>query len=340
MSEKESAQVRPAALLPGLLVAAVASVLAGAAVTAPPPLPGLPGGGLVRTSLPVLRLLVDAVGVAAVGVGVVGWLLRGERRAAATVATAYRAGVVLGAVWVLATLALVWWQAAELSPNGLALHVDELMAYSAQVSSGRALLVTIACGLGFSALSFVTLRSRSVPVELPAVVALLGVVALPLTGHSASSAHHTLAMLATAVHVLAAAAWAGGLLAVFVLVAPRRALLASVLPKFSRLAACCLTAVAVSGVVSAAVQLTARGDGSLVHALTGTGYGWLVMIKAALLTGLGALGAHVRFRLLPGLSPGASTRSRLVLALWITAELLVMALAVGFGAALGRAAPG
>ncbi|GAA3997025.1 CopD family protein [Allokutzneria multivorans] len=327
-------------LLPGVLVAALASVLAGVAATAPAALPGLPDSAVVRIGLPVVRLLVDAVGIGAVGVGVLGWLLRGERRASATAATAQRAGVVLGAAWVLAALALLWWQAAELSPNGLGLRIGDLAEYSSQVSSGRALLVTAGCGLAFGVLSLVTTRSRTVPVELPVVVALLGVVALPLTGHAAGSAGHTPAMLATAVHVLAASAWVGGLLAVFLLVAPHRALLASVLPKFSRLAACCLAAVAVSGVVSGLVQLSVRVDRPLFDALTGTGYGWLVIVKAVLLAVLAVFGAQLRFRLLPGLSPGASARSRLVLAGWITAELLVMALAVGLGAALGRAAPG
>ncbi len=326
-------------LLPGVLVTATASVLAGVAVTAPAPLPGLPDSDVVRVGLPVVRLLLDAVGIGAVGIGVLGWLLRGERRASAIAATAQRAGVVLGAVWVLTALMLIWWQAAELSPNRLGLRVRELAEYSAQVSSGRALLVTAACALAFGVLSLVTTRSRTVPVELPAVAALLGVVALPLTGHAAGSAGHTPAMLATAVHVLAAAAWVGGLLAVFVLVAPHRALLASVLPKFSRLAACCLAAVAVSGVVSATVQLAVRVDRPLLDALSGTGYGWLVIGKTVLLAGLGGIGAQVRFRLLPELSPGASARSRLVLAGWITAELLLMALAVGLGTALGRAAP-
>ncbi|MCP3799545.1 CopD family protein [Allokutzneria sp. A3M-2-11 16] len=328
---------RAALLLPGMVVAAIASVLVA---TPPAALPGLPDSDAVRIGLPVVRVLLDAVGIGAVGIGVLGWLLRGERRAAAITATAQRAGVVLGAAWVLTALALIWWQAAELSPNGLGLRIDELAEYSAQVSSGRALLVTAACGLAFAVLSLVTTRSRTVPVELPAVVGLLGVVALPLTGHAAASAGHTPAMLATAVHVLAATAWVGGLLSVFVLVAPHRALLASVLPKFSRLAACCLAAVAVSGVVSAVVQLAVRVDRPLLDALTGTGYGWLVIVKAVLLTGLGGIGAWLRFRLLPGLSPGASARSRLVLAGWITAELLVMALAVGLGAALGRVAPG
>ncbi|WP_086823361.1 copper resistance D family protein [Allokutzneria sp. NRRL B-24872] len=329
-----------ALLLPGVLVAALASVLAGVAATAPAALPGLPDSAVVRIGLPVVRLLVDAVGIGAVGVGVLGWLLRGERRASAAAATAQRAGVVLGAVWVLAALALLWWQAAELSPNGLGLRIGDLAEYSSQVSSGRALLVTAGCGLIFGVLSLVTTRSRTIPVELPVVVALLGVVALPLTGHAAGSAGHTPAMLATAVHVLAASAWVGGLLAVFVLVAPHRALLASVLPKFSRLAACCLAAVAVSGAVSGLVQLSVRVDRPLFDALTGTGYGWLVIVKAVLLAVLGGIGAQLRFRLLPGLSPGASARSRLVLAAWITTELLVMALAVGLGAALGRAAPG
>ncbi|HEY0638773.1 MAG TPA: CopD family protein, partial [Pseudonocardiaceae bacterium] len=155
------------------------------------------------------------------------------------------------------------------------------------------------------------------------VVALLGLLPGPLTGHAASAPAHAVAVVSVAVHAAAAAAWVGGLGVLLTLAATRRTLLAYALPRFSPVAAAALAAVAVSGVVTAAARL-----GS-VDALLDTGYGRVVLAKAAVLAVLGALGALVRRRVLPAVR----THRAAPLALLGT-ELTLMAVALGLAAAL------
>ena len=160
------------------------------------------------------------------------------------------------------------------------------------------------------------------------VVAVLGLLPGPLTGHASTAAAHELAVVSVAVHAAAAAVWVGGLGALLTLVAARRTLLATALPRFSPIAAGALAAVAVSGVITATARL-----GS-VAALVDTGYGRVVLVKTAALGVLAVLGALTRRRVLPAVR----THRKAPLVALAGAEIVVMAVALGLAAALTRAA--
>ena len=158
------------------------------------------------------------------------------------------------------------------------------------------------------------------------VLALACLVPQALVGHAASAVGHTLAVGSLLVHVLAASLWAGGLLGLAVAARRGAAGLRYAVPRFSTLALWCFTAVAVSGVVNAAVRL-----GS-VDALLTTSYGELVLAKAGALLVLAAFGQRQRSRVVPGLVRGSTP---VAFAKVAVAELAVMAATFGLAVALG-----
>ncbi|SHE65199.1 CopD family protein [Streptoalloteichus hindustanus] len=334
---RTAAPARAPRRLGGAALAALAGAALGAWWTADavPPVPGLPEpGAAVRLVLPMTRLVMDLAAVAAVGLGTLPWLLRGARpREVDPVrVVAHRAGVVLGAGWAATALVLLWLQTAELAGSGLSVDTATVVEYATTVSAGRALLVTTACALLVALTHFAALAGRSAPAGLGATTALLGLLPTPLTGHAADMAHHTLSVVAIGVHAAAAAVWVGGLGALLSLVVPRRGALATALPAFSRLATAAVVAVVLSGLVTAVVRLA----GELPEALVLTRYGVLVLAKTACLLALAALGGHVRRRLLPLVVAHRATP----LAAWVTAELVVMGLALGLAAVLARTPTG
>ncbi|WP_432571079.1 CopD family protein [Kineococcus sp. SYSU DK005] len=155
-----------------------------------------------------------------------------------------------------------------------------------------------------------------------------GLALLPqaLTGHVVHAQAPRLAAAALAVHVLGAATWTGGLLALVLLRRAPGPHLAHALPRYSRVALVCFSAVVLSGAVSAAVSLGSAG------ALTSTSWGRLVLLKTAAVLVLAAAGAAHRRWSVPQVLAG----SRGAFARLGTAELLLMVVAVALAVALGR----
>jgi putative copper resistance protein D len=283
--------------------------------------------------LPAARAVFDATGVGAVGLTLLPLLIGGARprEAARARTTAHRALVVAGAGWASAAALMLWLQVADATGTApLAVPVRRMGDYLGAAVGGRALVVAAVCGLGVAAAGALAARRRgSVPDGLLPVPALVGVLALPVTGHAATAPAHDLAVLALAVHVAAAACWVGALGATAWLAAPRRELLAATLPRYSPLATACLVAVTATGVLGAALRLPSPA--ALVH----TSYGWLLLGKGAGVLVLGLLGAHARTRLLPAVQ----ARRSAPLAGWLPAELVTMGAVVGLAAVLAGSAP-
>ncbi|MGE0296977.1 copper resistance D family protein [Pseudonocardia sp.] len=299
-----------------LVTAVVASVAAGA-------LAGTDVWVLLGTASS--RAGMTAVGVACVGLSLVGVLLPGGRESAVLRARADRAVLVAAGVWVALVLVGIAFRAAD--AYGVAvteLAAPQLLRWSTQLAAGRGMLLAACCALVVAGCVAVRLRDpERVSARAPLVAALLGVLMPAVTGHASASPDHQVAVIAIALHAGAAALWVGGLGAVLVLVAARRQLLAAVLPRYSALAGACLVAVAVTGVVSAAVRLTSWTD------LWTTGYGALVLAKAAGLLVAAAFGSVARRRLTAGRAPVLR---------WAPVEVAVMAATLGLAAALTQAA--
>ena len=141
-------------------------------------------------------------------------------------------------------------------------------------------------------------------VALAAALGLL--VSIAWTGHAGSTAGEIgiVHLIADAFHLVAAAAWIGGVasLALLLVVASRRqahgwTLLAQdAAQRFSALGIVSVTTLLMSGVVNSVILV-----GSL-HALLVTGYGRLLMLKIALFAVMLGFAAVNRFRLTPGLA--------------------------------------
>ncbi|MGQ0574340.1 MAG: copper resistance D family protein [Pseudonocardia sp.] len=293
--------------------AAVAGALAGAG------LPVLLGTSITRAGMTV-------AGVACVGLALVGVLLpAGDREAAATGRRADRALVVAAGAWVVLVLLGIGFRAADAFGESLGrLGADQLLRWTTQLAAGRGLLLTAACALVVLGCVVARLRDPArVPARVPLVGALLGVLTPAVTGHASSAPDHQVAVVAIALHAGAAALWVGGLGALLVLVARRRRLLVDALPRYSTLAGACVVAVAVTGVLSAAVRLESWS------ALLGTGYGALVLVKSGLIVALAGLGMVARRRLAAGRTPVLR---------WAGVEVVLMAVTLGVAAALTQSA--
>ncbi|MGH3756590.1 copper resistance D family protein [Actinophytocola sp.] len=325
-------------LVLALLVAALAGVLVGLALTAAQPVAGVAEpGAVVRFGLPVVRVVLDLSAVATVGLSLLPILAGFDRpkHLEPVLDAARRAAAVAALLWALAALMALVLQTAEARPGGgtgTAVSPAVVVAYVREVGAGKALAFVAGVALVSFVLGIASVRvGESVPAELRAAVALFGLLPLPVTGHATNFEWRDFTMISLELHVLGAVAWTGGLGAVVVLLAANRSLLATALPRFSRLATVCLGVVAATGLFNAIMELTASHG--LLDALFGSGYGVLVLLKLTCLVLLAALGGNIRFRLLPAIM----RHRRTALVGWAALELSVMGLAFGFAVVLSRA---
>ncbi|MGZ4649475.1 MAG: cytochrome c oxidase assembly protein [Kineosporiaceae bacterium] len=311
------------------------ALLVGGGAPQPAP-PGIPDPGAVTGwGLPVLRLGADLAAVVAVGLALAAAFLlpapsvqlRSERaRAADFVVWAAGAEVVLVAVQLPLTLSNVL-----AIPPSQALNPSLLNQFVTQTDLGRALAAQLVLAAVTAITAFFAGSAGGAVWLLVLTLACLAPQAL--AGHAASLTGHTLAVASLLVHILAAALWCGGLFAL--VVAARRGVagMRYAVPRFSTLALWCFAAVAVSGVVNAAVRL------GTLDALLGSQYGGLVLAKAGALLVLAAFGQRHRSRTVPALlhradaSGGSAVPAFAAVA---AAELAVMAATFGLAVALGR----
>ncbi len=321
-------------LVVALFVAALAGMFAGLALTTAQPVAGVAEPvAAVRYGLPVVRVLLDLSAVATVGLSLLPILAGSGRRKhlEPVLAASRRAAAVAALAWALTALLALVLQTAEVHA-GAAVSPGAVVAYVREVGAGKALLLVAGVALLAFVLGIASVRSGdAVPAEVCAAVALFGLLPLPVTGHATNLEWRDFTMISLELHVLGAVAWTGGLGAVVVLLAANRSLLATALPRFSRLATVCLAVVAATGLFNAFMELTASH--ALLDALFGTGYGVLVLLKLTCLVALAALGGNIRFRLLPAIL----RHQRTALVRWAALELSIMGVAFGFAVVLSRA---
>ncbi|HEX4813740.1 MAG TPA: CopD family protein [Nonomuraea sp.] len=320
-------------------VCAVAAAVAASTFTAQEAVPGIPmPGPVVAVGLPVVRVLLDVAAVAVVGLSLLPKLLGFDdpQRTEPVLLRVRPLAVTAAWAWAVCALLTVVLQTAELNP-GVVPTFGMIAAYVQEVGTGQGLLFSAACALAAAGIGLVAVRfGEKVPAELRVIVALFGLLPIPVTGHAVNSVWHDPIMVAMEIHVMGAAAWTGGLLATAVFVAPHRDLLAVALPKFSRMATVCLLLVCLSGLVTGLGTMALTPGVTLPDAIVTSHYGLLVVVKTALVALLVPLAAHIRFRLLPAVRRGRAT----ALAGWAAAEVAVMGLAYGVAVAITRASIG
>lgn len=298
---------------------------------------GIPDAGtLTELSLPALKALFDLSGALTVG-----WLL-----AAAVLVPPQRSGVfdvggyravraasLSALVWAAASFALVPVTVsdlvgAEADNPAAALNPQLVLTVLAfPDSAARGFLISGVAALVVGVFARVVLRPGGAVCLL--VVAVGGLLPLALSGHASASGNHDVAVDTMIFHLVGISVWIGGLVAFLGVARQRVPHLGVIGRRYSAVALVAFAAVAVSGVGNAWVRLNGVSD------LWVYPYGRLLLIKAALLTGLGVIGYLHRRRTLPAIGRG-SNRPLIRLA---CVEVAVMAATVGVAAALARTAP-
>ncbi|MCF6734195.1 copper resistance D family protein [Blastococcus sp. KM273129] len=315
-----------------LLAAGLIALLAGALVAAggaPDADPSAGAGALVEWGQPLVTLVGRVAAVGTVGSLLLAAVLLPGRdglpaeslralRAASSWALVWAAAAALGALLTVSRL---------LGVAPAALTWAPLRVFLEDTGAGRAALLVVAlAGL----VGVAARRCAGVPaaVSLLLVAGAALVVPVALSGHSAAAEDHLLAVTTLGVHVVAATAWVGGLLALLVH-APHGAAARVAAPRFSRLALVCFLAVSASGALAAGLLL---GGSAGTLAALGTGYGALLLAKAAGLTVLGVLGALHRRHTLPRLHAGDGREFRRFAAGEVVLMLATVALALALAA--------
>jgi len=197
---------------------------------------------------------------------------------------------------------------------------------------GQVWLARALCALAVAVLAVVAARGRSDRLLAPIVFLAASIAVTPaLSGHA--RVEGSLAVLSDAIHVAAAGVWVGGLTFLALLLveagSDRWTLAAKVVPRFSALAVVSVIALVAAGVVSGFLEV--RSWQALWH----TTYGQLLLVKAALLVPLLALGAFNNRISVPRLrSAVVDHRVRRRFAQSVALELSLMIVIVGVTAAL------
>ena len=295
---------------------------------------GLPDPGeITRKGIIVVRVLATASAVVCVGsLLLAAFLVPGERSGQIAVDgyAALRTAAVAASAWLVAALAAVLFTAADgigtpagelaLSPGTFRGAVNALEQPKAWlVTSLLVLAVAVGCRMALSWRSTVGLFLLAVFALMPVAV----------TGHSASGGSHDIATNSLLYHLVAATLWIGGLIAVLAAGHRRSRHLVLAVRRFSRLALVCWLVMAVSGVVNTLVRVSPVD-------LFSTTYGWLVIVKAAVLAVLGVIGYRHRRHTIHALTWREDRRPLIRLA---GVEILIMLVTIGLATALGATPP-
>jgi putative copper export protein len=211
---------------------------------------------------------------------------------------------------------------SPVEPGGAAALVDVLTTVEVTRLLAYAVIALLLVAAG-------TARARdALALRRVAAVAVLAVALLGVAGHAGGG--HEAAMGVLAVHVLAASAWVGGLAALLLLRLSHDDV-AALLPRYSRMAAGCLVAVAGSGVVAVALRWDGGGPDPT--------WALLAAVKLVLVGALVVLGLQQRRRVVARAQAGEALPWRVLVRLGL-AELLLMAVAGGLGVALAGSAAG
>lgn len=166
----------------------------------------------------------------------------------------------------------------------------------------------------------------------PAMLAggLMTLMPLAVTGHSSSGGSHDIATNSLIIHLVAGTLWAGGLLALLVHTLRDGSHTDIAARRFSGLALWCFAAMAVSGIINAAVRID-------VSTMLDSSYGLLLVGKVTALVGLGAIGWRQRRTSIVALQHDPTSR-RPLLRLALT-EAALFGVAIGVAVGLGRTPP-
>jgi copper transport protein len=207
---------------------------------------------------------------------------------------------------VTSALLRVWAQRAALQAN--AAQGEEVSLGSVLAMQPWTTGLALQLGAGTGALLALAVVKRRAPSGALLWVALLAAVAPALMGHAVAAPNAVLSVATDITHVLAAAAWVGGVAAIALAGLPaatraepsqRAGAALALLGGFSRVALMSAALLVLTGVIAAWINLSSLGD------LIGTGYGRMLLVKIGLVVAMALLGALNWRRLGPACATGA-----------------------------------
>lgn len=315
-----------AVLLAGVMAIIIARWLTGTGFR--PALAGLPDpGALTAFGLVAAQYVHELAGVAVVGLLVCrGAVLEGGvgagRRHLGAMAVRW------GWAWVVSTVVWILFTVSDLTGAPVSALADQPDVIRVVVGTDRVLaeIATLWVALLIAMFGGRLADRRSTRAAL--VLAVAALLPSALAGHAGHHSSPVLAMVALGVHLVAAAIWVGGLLALVVHLRPFPDQLRQAVPRFSRIALACVLAVGISGVLEAAVMLEGWS------ALWGSDRGHLIVAKTVALVLLASAGYGHRRR-----TVGPACSGRLLPLLRLAAgELIVMGATIGVAVALSTTA--
>ncbi|MEU3272016.1 cytochrome c oxidase assembly protein [Saccharomonospora sp. NPDC006951] len=289
-------------------------------------------GNVTRYGITVVRVGADAAAAVCIGSLLLAAFLVPPQKSGTLAVDGYaglRTAGIAAWVWFVFAIASVFFSAADGAgrPVTEVFSPDVLVSFIEAIEQPKAWLVTAAVAL-LLALGCRLVLSWGWTVVL-FFVSVAGLVPIAVTGHSASGGSHDMATNSLLYHLIAAALWVGGLIALLAHARRRGAHLSLAAERFSKLALVCWVVMAVSGVVNAVVRVS---PGELLT----TDYGLLVIGKIIALGVLGVFGHQQRQRSVRGLKEGAGGGQLVRLA---AVEVLIMFATIGLATALSRTPP-
>ncbi|GLE56390.1 copper resistance D precursor [Mycobacteroides chelonae] len=317
------------AALAGLVAAAIGALSLAEALLAT----GLPNPGPVTSyGLPFVRAAAEIVAVVAVGAFLLtaffvppqstGVLDVDGYRSLRVGTAASTALAVLSAIMVPLSISDVAGQ--PVSDFGL----GELWTLAGEIETVNAWRWMAFIAAGVAIASRVVLRWSWTPLLVVGSVATL--MPLALVGHSATGGAHDLGTNSLIIHLVSAALWAGGLVALLIHALRGGGYLDVAARRFSTLALWCYVAIGLSGIINALIRVQ-------LSDLFTTRYGWLLVGKATALLILGVLGYLQRRSAITALSEEPQNRRPLIRLAGI--EAVIFAVTFGIAVGLGRTPP-
>lgn len=241
---------------------------------------------------------------------------RGDDRRGVLVRTVRVAAIVGAAAGVVA---LPVQAALGTGQGALSLFDDGVLGAVIDDGVGLGLLLA-AAGLGLAAAAL-----ERQP-RLALVGAAVAAASFAATGHTRAGDDRWLATAADVVHLLVVAAWGGGLVLLWVFLRTRTPNAPEVVARFSTVATVTVVAAGAMGLV------LGWNEVRTLDALTSTGYGQLLLVKAGVVAAVAALGAYNHLRLVPALAKGKTKAALALLGRTLRLE------AAGLGAVVGLTA--
>jgi cytochrome c oxidase assembly factor CtaG/putative copper export protein len=293
---------------------------------------GLPDPGLfTRAALPAVRVLSEGAAMVTVGSLLLAAFLVPPQPSGYLDTGGYaamRGARIAALIWALTAALMVPLVGAELLGRPVTELLDlRLLASLASalsqvgawaLTAGIALVLTGFCWSALTWCAAVWLFALAVG----------GLTPVAMAGHSSAAGAHDIATNSLLYHLVAAALWVGGLIAVLAHLARRGDHAGLACARFSRLALVCWIVMAASGVINALVRVTP--DRLL------TTYGLLVLGKVAALLVLGVIGWLHRRSAVAAVADRGDREAILRLG---GVEVLVMFATIGLAAALGGTVP-